>query len=357
MLLTPRLFVLEQDSSAPDMIRDVTLAKAGLPLPLPGVCVVPRGACSFRRTRLAGAGRQGLQAALLRAKQEALPGESGTLIIADKIDASLAPQTHIMASTWSFARQSEHQGRYLPETLAQKGQENGARLVKGLSGFEGQIWSNGNLVASRWWLNSPGSSEWHVFLQASQESLGPLSYDLPKAETVPWRDDLSAFAFEREQMAAWLSPFNLGAAVITVLACGYVFVGAQYLRESLVMRSAQSKIENLSDETAQILSFRRRALANQNYLKRYEALGERAAIIDALGSFATVLGATDLAIERFDLRDGQVEIRLRGEDEISVPDVVSLLEAESSLSAVSVSPDSRGSIIVLADLQNSEAVE
>jgi len=299
MLLTPRLFVLEQDSSAPDMIRDVTLAKAGLPLPLPGVCVVPRGACSFRRTRLAGAGRQGLQAALLRAKQEALPGESGTLIIADKIDASLAPQTHIMASTWSFARQSEHQGRYLPETLAQKGQENGARLVKGLSGFEGQIWSNGNLVASRWWLNSPGSSEWHVFLQASQESLGPLSYDLPKAETVPWRDDLSAFAFEREQMAAWLSPFNLGAAVITVLACGYVFVGAQYLRE---------------------------------------ALGERAAIIDALGSFATVLGATDLAIERFDLRDGQVEIRLRGEDEISVPDVVSLLEAESSLSAVSVSP-------------------
>ena len=348
MLLTPRLFVLEKDPAASDKVRDVTLAEAGLRLPLPGVCIVPRAECSYRRVRLAGIGRQAQQAALLRAKQESLPGENGTLIIPDNIGPS---SSGFMASSWSFARSSSHNGRYLPESLAQTGLEDGARIVKGLSGFEGQIWADGNLAASRWWPSDPTTVNWNVFLQASQETLGALNYDLPLAEAVPWRKDLSVLKVEREQLSQWFSPVNLGAFVATFLACGYSYIGAQYLRESLVLRHANAKVQNLSDDTAQILSFRRRALANQTYIEGYRALGGRSDLIDAFGSFASILGATDLSIERFDLRDAEIQMRLRGDDEISVPDVVSLLEADPSLSGVSVSLDSRGNVVVLAMLE------
>ena len=361
MLLTPRLFVLERDparnsaeSADSSVVRARTLVSAGLPLPLPSVCVVPRGLCSFRRIRLAGAGasasRNALKAAHLKSRQEALPSEDGSLIVADKGEAVLASTSAPMAGIWGFAKSNEHKGRYLPESLAQQPMIEGLRLVEGLSGYEAQIWIDKNLVASRWWPSLPGSAQWDVFIRSAQESLGPIGAAMPAPVAVPWRRDLSALALEREQLSGWFSPVNLGAITATFLACGYAYVGAQYVRESMTLRNSEAKIADLSGETKLILSQQRRAMANMRYVDLYAALGRNDTVLRGLGGFATVLGQTDMAIERVNIRVGQIDARLRGETEISVPDVVSLLEADPALENVSVTLDARGTVVVNADL-------
>ena len=361
MLLTPRLFVLEQDPDRKNaegadnhVMRARTLVPAVLPLPLQSVCVVPRGLCSFRRIRLAGAGanasRNALKAAHLKSRQEALPSEDGSLIVADKGQAVLDKTSAPMAGVWGFAKPNEHKGRYLPESLAQQPMVDGLRLVEGLSGYEAQIWIDKNLAASRWWPSMPSPAQWDVFIRSAQESLGPIGTVMPAPAPVPWRRDLSALALGREQVSEWLSPVNLGAITATLLACGYAFIGAQYVRESMTLRDSEAKIANLSEETKLILSHQRRAMANMRYVDRYAVLGRNDTVLRGLGEFATVLGQTDMTIERVNIRLGQIDARLRGETEISVPDVVSLLEAAPALEKVSVTLDARGSVIVKADL-------
>lgn len=356
MLLTPRLFVLEHDPEQTDRNAARTLARSALPLPLPSICVVPRGLCSFRRVRLAGAGananRNALKAAHLKSRQEALPHEDGSLIIADKGEAILEQTIAPMASIWGFSKSQSHTGRYLPESLAQDPMTDGVRLVKGLSGYEAQIWADKNLAASRWWPTRPSAAAWDVFIRSVQENLNGASRDMPEPVTVPWRRDLSVLSAEREQLQNWFSAGNLASATATLLACGFAYIGAQYVRESITLRTAQSEIADLSDETKLILSQQRRALANMRYSQKYSKLGRNDNVLEGLSALSSVLGQTDLAIERFNIRLGQIEARLTGKSEISVPDVVALLEASNALENVSVSLDARGSVLINADLSN-----
>ncbi|WP_371396367.1 hypothetical protein [Fretibacter rubidus] len=349
MLLTPRLFVHNQDASNSDVAPEKRTLQGGFPA-LPAVCVVPRGMCSFRRIRLVGTGRNAQKAAALKASKEALPGENGTYIAPDVGEVVRAATPTDMAGVWNFAKSEAHQGRYMPESLAQVPHDNGARLVHGLSGYEGQIWIDKNLVASRWWLNPPSANSWDVFMRAAQDGLGAMDYPLPVASAVPWRRDIAPFTLDPDQLAYWFSPRNLGAAVGTVLACGFLFMGAGYLRNSLALSKTNAAMEGLSTETQLILSQQRRAMANLRYAQNYDALGRNDTVLMGLSALATVLGETDLSIERFDIRLGQIDARLRGETEISVPDVVSLLEADPGLSSVSVTLDAQGAVLITADL-------
>ena len=69
-----------------------------------------------------------------------------------------------------------------------------------------------------------------------------------------------------------------------------------------------------------------------------------------LGGIAVVVGQADLGIERAILRDGALDLRLKGEEQLSVPDVVALLEAQPTLSGVSVSLETLGAISIKANL-------
>src|ERR1051325_4661812 len=81
--------------------------------------------------------------------------------------------------TWDAARAGDamaeadiRPGRVtvLPETVLQARGEEGLRLVSCLDGFEGQCWSDGELVASRWWSDMPSPQRWIEFLRASRLS-------------------------------------------------------------------------------------------------------------------------------------------------------------------------------------------
>lgn len=343
MLFTPRLLLVNG--------QEVTTLRKS-PLLGQAIYVVARGDCSFRRVRLSGTGRDAHAAAQMRAKSEALPGEDGSSLVIDSSshDQKQSSSSALMAGSWSFPTSLQHRGRYLPETLAQRPLADGARIVRGLSGFEGQIWRKSDLVASRWWDREPLDQDWDGFIRAAQENLGVLDMPRPPVVEVPWRDDLPIFGVDRERLSQIFSPGNVGALVATGLACSALYISGQYLREKIVLTSVDQKAAALRGETEQIQSERRRALANLSYVKRYRSLGNNGTLLAGLSGVANVLGQTDLGIERASFRDGRLELMLKGVEEISVPDVVSLLEAEPTLSSVSVSLEAAETIIVKTDL-------
>jgi hypothetical protein len=265
------------------------------------------------------------------------------------------PAPALMAGIWNFPLSPKFKGRYLPETLAQVPMDTsqmdiGARIIRGVSGYEGQIWRQSNLVASRWWGRAPTDIDWDGFLRAAQESLGPLNMARPAAQDAVWRSDLPVFDISPERLSEVFSPLNVGGAVTAMLLCGALYISGQYLRESLVLREVENKAVSIRGETEQIQSERRRALTNMSFVRKYRQLGDNGTILGGLAATAKVLSETDLGIEQMNLRGGALELRLKGSDEISVPDMVAALEAETVLSNVSIALETAGAIVIKADV-------
>jgi len=347
MLLKPRLFVLEENTSGLDMLKSKSLNEG---LYLQSICVVPRENCSYRRVRLVGKGRNAIKAARLMATHDSLYDNPGSLIYPDNSEEELALNRVHMASIWNFERHNQHKGRYLPESLAHEPMENGARIVRCISGYDGQVWVDQNLVASRWWITPPSNNDWDLFIRAVQEKLGPINEFLPDVSTVPYRQDLSVLKFTRDQIANWLSARNIGAIAALFLVCSYGYIGAQYVRESLSLKRLEDAKLELNDETELILTQRSRAIANLRYIQGFNRLGRNDSVLSALEALAEVFSNSDFAIQRFDVRDGQMEARLQGKNEISVPDVVALLEESAGLANVSLTLGANDSLIINAKL-------
>jgi hypothetical protein len=345
MLFTPRLFVLNGQKER-DILRKPALIGQS-------VCLVPRADCSFRRLRLAGRSADAKKAAILKVRNEALEDEDGIKLVLDNVSLNAENTAQPYASVWGYATHTAHNGRYLPETLAQRPHDNGTRLVRGLSGFEGQIWTQGNLVASRWWGRQPSAAQWDVFMRAARETLvGDTTIDasLPPAVEVPWRDDIPIFDIDKDRLSTLLAPPKLALGAATIAACFGLYTGGQYMRQSHALSQVNEKSAELKGETEQIQSARRRALGNMMYVRRYRAVGDNGTVLAGFGALSNVLGTTDMGIARISLRDGALEVRLEGEDKVSVPDVVTLLEAEPNLENVSVAQDGDKVMVVKAQL-------
>ena len=344
MLFTPRLLLLNEEKTT--TIRNSALLGQTIYL-------VPRRDCSFRRMRLAGTGRQAKAAAHLKSRSESLADENGSCIIMDKSvgDAEdVSEQNAPTASIWNFPISSKYSGRYLPETLAQVALDNGARIVHGTSGYEGQIWKNNNLVASRWWGRQPTDFDWDRFLRASQATSVLHDMSRPATTDAVWREDLPIFDIDAERAAKIASPFNVATLITVALFSAMFYISGQYLRESLALNKVKEQAMLIREDTEQIQTDRRRALANMNYVRKYRRLGDNGLLIRSLGAVAGVIGTTDLGIAQMNLRDDRLELRLRGRDEVSVPDVVTALERAPILSGVSISIEGTGAIVIKADV-------
>jgi hypothetical protein len=54
-----------------------------------------------------------------------------------------------------------------PEPLCRDPMQTGARIVIGLEGYFGEIWSDKQLVSIRWWPDIPTQRQWEEFVRAS----------------------------------------------------------------------------------------------------------------------------------------------------------------------------------------------
>lgn len=148
---------------------------------------------------------------------------------------------------------------WLPETLLRpRPDRDGARLMAMVEGFEGQLWQDGRLLASRWWTTLPDDADWSRFLRSAGRSPAPggsprvgenLGFD-----RVPWSDGRrglpgSPAALER---VAWL-------AVLGLLAVG---LGWQLMGQAAWRISGarlQADLEAVRSEATPLMEARERA--------------------------------------------------------------------------------------------------
>lgn len=158
----------------------------------------------------------------------------------------------------------------LPETVLQlrpTTTETTMQLLQCIEGYEGQIWQQGVLVGSRWWLNQPNAAEWLLF----QRSQGLATHSpLPLAVAAPLLNRSWGRTPNRLSKFSWLYKestwITLSVAIITVMLTWQTISIVKWQRS---VNQIQQQIDALNQQVTPILSARTQAIANR---QRFEQL-------------------------------------------------------------------------------------
>ena len=298
-----------------------------------------RALCAYTRTRLAGKTRQARIAAKLNAAyRQGFSNARARL----EIDAADPLQAGIW--TWDGDIVLENGQplsslRVMPETLAREGLENGARLAKCIDGFEGQVWRNGSLAASRWWHAPPKAREWQHFLRAAQTPVKASAAETTPAPCeVPFRQDLPYIDPDPDNLRLTFAPQRIAAAVGCLLAFFVAFQSAQILAYERASASIAAQIGDVAEANSAGLDARRTALAASAQISQFEQFGDPQAATRALLALASMLSSEKARIANFRIFDGQLEARIVVADgaNIRIENLVSALEQSELLADVFV---------------------
>ena len=333
MLFSPRLIATTNAN------EKIVLNEGGLIAQ--SISIIPRAQSSFRRYRLKGTGKAALRAIEIQAKHEARLGHDMFIVRKDS--------DHQYVSVWGYSSQHASSLRRLPESLCRKSIANGVRLVKCMSGIEGQAWHDNQLVASRWWHDQHSAANWESFLRAVPIELDPSDMVMPKVESPDFRKDIPAFSMDLDNFEDVFTPTRVGTFVL----CVALFFVSQFAVQNFQLKNKLSHIEtqkeNISIEANQILAKRRRAIANARKLQTHHAVEPKYNLIGAISAVAGTLKGQEVVIRDIRLRDGDVEFKFTGTVLLRAADIVTELEKTPSLTAVNIS-GSKNSLSIKAKL-------
>ena len=175
----------------------------------------------------------------------------------------------------------------LPEAVLRvRPDQDGVRLLQCLTGVEGQVWQQGILIASRWWLNVPNLLEWNNFLRARGFAIVatvPEIVELPLLDK-PWGKPRGRFAgTQLRQEKLWL----LLGATLFILLFGWQFISVWKWQQSLT--EIQAKIDALSTQTTPILDARTQTLADKATAERLIGLNRYPSQLELIAQVAEKL--------------------------------------------------------------------
>ena len=307
----------------------------------PKITVVPRGQCAFKRVRLVNDKATAIKAAKLKSQSQALSPTAEVFLKKDKVGLG--------ASVWVFDREDQF-ARYLPESLLARPARDTFRLVKCISGYEGQLWVGEDLVASRWWSDVPSQSDWQAFI---------LSIDVPShieppgqidPVSVPLTNKVPLFVPTREYLAQILPAQRVAGLVCGVSLIAAVLFGSQILRLKIQQNQIASEIAAISENVTESRLLRGRATENLSYYESYAQNASHFEVFAVLEAFRDVLEGQPVLLRSVRINDQTLEIRVVGEFEMSEPEFVESVERSGLLERVRIDSRVRDTVIIKADL-------
>jgi len=307
----------------------------------PDVTIIPRADCAFRRLRLAEASAQGYAALRLQALNEARSGHDSVYI--------QPGQTGRWANIWTFTAPTPLRGKAVPETELQATAPDGIRLATTLFGVEGQFWHDNDLLASRWWPQSPKPHQWASFLQSLDQ--GPLGIDasaldasIPALTAPPLTRHIAIVTAESFKTGALspqslLKPSRLAMAVASLSILASVYLGAQFIKANMGLSKTQTQLEALSERTGAIMQDRQIALANLAAIREFDVLGSRTALLEAWDELAVALEGEPVIFQSFNYLNDEIEIKINGVFVQSAADIVTKVESLPSFEDVTYTLD------------------
>ena len=268
--------------------------------------VVSRSLCGFRLFRLANVGRNELRdAAALKAREWAPYAETGYHLHLTGDGARIW--------VWDAARvrgamqaMGVSPGRItvLPETALQVRREDGLYLVGCLEGVEGQFWAEGELRASRWWVEAPLPEQWLEFVRATGVVVHALP-DVPPFEQPVWRSRAwtnsgAGLELERRGREAALA----GAALVLG---AYAYLGGSLARDARSLAEIDNRLAEAQHRAAPVIADREGALANLDYLAGFAKLDPYPPQLSVLARVAENLPSNGAQLAAWSYQTGDLQ--------------------------------------------------
>jgi hypothetical protein len=222
----------------------------------------------------------------------------------------------------------------LPETFVRDRGNNGTRVVAMLEGFEGQVWKNGFLTASRWWPTPPGEDEWSMFLRSTgiapsgvHTQRQPLA--LPVLER-PWTEG----TFSIDDLFQVLQTRRAAAIIVTAALCPFILVGTSIAVMSMAEANVRADIAALAEANKGIRADRAAAFKNLEAIEVFLALNTYPAHVSALNTALTLLGPSGVRIVSWSFDRGNLEIIVRGAQELDPTAYITMFERDETFEGV-----------------------
>ncbi len=318
-------------SPAPRLYFETT---AGVEEPPPGrgrgYWIVARGLCRFfRMPLLAGSplGRQ-LDALALEVRRLSPFAETGSHLDLGRDFAAIwvwdqgATRAAAAAIGVDTARL-----RVMPEPAMQPPGGDGLRLIETLDGVEGQRWTAGHLVASRWWREPPDERAWLMFQRGA--GLAPDAHNGTAPEPArlswlarPWTTTRRTAAFDLARLDLRL----VAAAFVAAALLLYGYQGAQWLRLARDTAGVSDEIARRSAAIEPLLEARTRALDDQSAIRALRQFDRFPSQLALMARVTEILPGERTRLVSWVYDRGQLELGIAADQPLDVVKLVRSLE-------------------------------
>ena len=244
---------------------------------------------------------------------------------------------------WSWSKSltedlADFEGVVLPETALHMPFQTGARLVTAIDGFEGQVWRNSQLIASRWWANRPGVRDWSAFLRAAR--ISEPSEDAPTPVDPHFLNRPSA----PQPYTALLDRLrsihlrDIAALTLVCLAAPCLYLFGQWAQLSQAQASATAELAKLSEETAEISAARQNAQRASNELAAYAATLNRRHPTALLASVSEELARFSIRLDAFEQTEEELTLVMHASNDFNPESLVRAMENNPLMNTVSLEP-------------------
>lgn len=222
-----------------------------------------------------------------------------------------------------------------PETFFRAPLSDGVRLATMIDGFEGQVWRNGLLAATRWWPTTPVARDWITFLRASSVDVSQSSTSTPVSVVsdilpTPWTvasapiTDLWGL-LQNEQVAA------IAAAVVA--APFLYFLAEAAILSGSTMR-AETALAGMNASSQAIRAERAGAIGNLDNIESYLSLERLPPQFELFTAAGNLLRDSKANLSEWNYDSGQLEIVIQADHALEAATYIQMFEQDSHFSEV-----------------------
>lgn len=200
----------------------------------------------------------------------------------------------------------------LPETAVQQQGSSLPRMIEVLDGYEGQVWQNGLLRASRFWRQPPQAAEWIRFLRASGDAAALVHGTDVVPEPPVWLER----PWPRRSAGSLLGDLRGWKAVAAVL-CVAVIPFAYQIGQVAALGRERGRLEDsikaMEASAAPVLAARDQALRSAARVRQIEALQPYPSPTEVMARIAEVLPSNGTIFQDFSYQQQDVRFTLTGQ--------------------------------------------
>lgn len=239
--------------------------------------------------------------------------------------------------------------RVIPETVLRPRYAEGARILACLQGFEGQIWSGGELRHSRWWQDRPSPEAWRMFQRdaglapEAQASATPQPQSLDFLDK-SWAKQAGSFGAIGEN---WRNERLAYFILALLLAPPTSWYAAQLYQYRKAEARLQAEYARLQDAAGPLAMARGQALQALVKAQRLSSLDSHPHPLELMAWVAEHLLRQGEQLTEWQYRDGKLKLTLLGTADAQSSDRVNALQSSGLFDNVRSTPGKNPKSIML----------